>query len=106
MNTTFNSLDTATQGLLSNNSFTTSIQGFLTFITIEPPNIPGGISIGGIQYDYQPQKPQRKTTKITVTCIKNGEEFKQTKYIKKVNIKVEDINVKLNEGKISIKVIS
>ena len=106
MDTTFNSLDAATQGLLSNNSFTIAIQGLLTFITIEPPNIPGGVNIGGAYYPYTPDKPQRKTTKITVTCIKDGEEFKKVKYVKNIDVKVDDINIELKENKIKIKLIS
>lgn len=105
MNTSFNSLDAVTQGLLSNNSFTITIQGLLTFIIIEPPNIPEGIDFGGVYIPYNHEQPQRKTTKITVTCIKNGKEFKKTKYIKKINVKVEDIHVELKENKIKIKII-
>lgn len=108
MSITFNSLDAATQGLLSNNSFTTSIQGFLTFINIEPPipNPPISIgSMGGGGWNYTPEKKPRKTTKITVTCIKDGEKLTKTKYVKQVNVKTENVKVSIKENKIQIKVI-
>jgi hypothetical protein len=105
MNTTFNSLDAATQGLLSNNSFTIAIQGLLTFVTIEPPNIPSGVNIGGISYNYNPELPKRKTTKITVTCIKDDVTLKKTKYVKQVNVKTENVKVSIKENKIQIKII-
>mgnify|MGYP001606994890 CR=1 FL=1 len=104
----FSVLDAVTGGFISGDVLSMAVDGWLSFIAIEAPNSPISNDSSAF-YDlpiYDPSKPNRKTTKITVTCIKDGKKLTKVKYTKRVKIKAENIKIQIKENKIKITLVS
>ena len=91
-----NALSIATMGLLSGNPLTIAVNGYTFSIVIEPVTQRGG----GISINTPYQEKKKPKLKITVTCIKDGEELKKSIYTKKINIQVKDLKIDIIENKI------
>lgn len=98
MSLTFNSLDAATQGLLSNNSFTTSIQGLLTFEEIQlVEEIITSTPKGSSYYDnYRKLTPEKKDKFITLTLKIKGETIIQKNQKQNYKVTAKDVNLVIN----------
>lgn len=100
----FNTLDAATQGLLSNDSFSIAVQGLLS-ITIEeipiPPNpeeVPEFQSGGVFHEAYSTKKKKEKLYKIKVTVSIKGNVYTQEKIVAKLKKpKISDIEVDIKD---------
>jgi len=89
-------------------------------VVIVPPNNPNGLPLlygggsGGVSGGTSKTVTKKSVskyknrssdnTKITVTCVKDGEELKKIIYVKKANVTVDDIKLSLVENKIKINV--
>jgi hypothetical protein len=93
-----NSLDIATQGLLSNNSLTVAVQGFLASITIE--EIVDAAIIQSYTGDIFPhvEEEKKKLFKIKVTVTIDGKDYTEEKMVYQMEKpKVEDVNISIDQ---------
>jgi hypothetical protein len=100
LNTEFNPFDMATQGLLSGNPFTISIQGHLTIIEIEPipPSIIEQIGDTFIPEWVVPKEKRKKKFKIKVTVLKDGKEYVEEHIVKSIAPPyVKDVHVGIDK---------
>lgn len=100
-NTGFKPFDMATHGLLSNNSFTISIQGHLTIIEITPvpPSILNRFGGSYIESVFNPKDKKKKKYKIKVTIIKDGKKYIEEQEVKSLNPPtISDIKIGFEEN--------
>lgn len=106
MSWTFDTLDAATQGLLSDNTITISVQGLLTFVEIE--EVVEAAVGGGYSPAVVPSKEKKKKYKIRVTVFINGEKYVEEKEVIKIKKPtISDVDITLNtesQNPITIKI--